>query len=82
MILKPGEQAPLTVMKLVEILQIVLPQDAVQVVPGLGIEVPQALVAHPLVKMISFTGSTPAGAKTAETAAKSITKTVLKLGGK
>lgn len=81
-ILKPGEQAPLTVMKIVEILQCVLPKDVVQVVPGLGVEVPQALISHPLVKMVSFTGSTAAGAKTAETAAKSITKTVLELGGK
>ncbi|KAF2165343.1 hypothetical protein M409DRAFT_55757 [Zasmidium cellare ATCC 36951] len=82
MILKPGEQAPLTVMKIVEILQGVLPPNVVQVVPGLGVEVPQALVDHPLVKMVSFTGSTAAGAKTAETAARSITKTVLELGGK
>lgn len=81
-IMKPGEQAPLTVMKILEILQSVLPKDVVQVVPGYGVEVPQALVSHPLVKMVSFTGSTAAGAKTAETAAKSITKTVLELGGK
>ncbi|KAK4503239.1 hypothetical protein PRZ48_006667 [Zasmidium cellare] len=82
MILKPGEQAPLTVMRIVEILQGVLPKDVVQVVPGLGVEVPQALIDHPLVKMVSFTGSTAAGAKTAETAARSVTKTVLELGGK
>lgn len=81
-IIKPGEQAPLTVMKVVEILQKVLPENVVQAVPGVGVEVPQALTSHPLVKMVSFTGSTPAGAKTAETAAKSITKTVLELGGK
>lgn len=82
MILKPGEQAPLTVIRIVEILQSVLPQDVVQIVPGLGPEVPQALITHPLVKMVSFTGSTAAGAAVAKTASESITNVVLELGGK
>lgn len=82
MVLKPGEQAPLTVIRIVEILQAVLPEDVVQVVPGLGPEVPQALVNHPLVKMVSFTGSTPAGAAVAKTAAATLTRTVMELGGK
>ena len=82
MILKPGEQAPLTVMRIVEILETVLPKDVVQVVPGLGAEVPQALITHALVKMVSFTGSTAAGAAVAKTAAASITPVVLELGGK
>lgn len=82
MILKPGEQAPLTVIRTVEILQEILPNDVVQVVPGFGPEVPQALVNSPLVKMVSFTGSTVAGAAVAKTAAATLTKTVLELGGK
>ena len=82
MILKPGEQAPLTVMRIVEILQSVLPPDVVQAVPGLGPEVPQALISHPLVKMVSLTGSTKSGALAAAAAAPTITPTVLELGGK
>ncbi|KAK4545981.1 Aldehyde dehydrogenase mpl4 [Oleoguttula mirabilis] len=82
MVLKPGEQAPLTMIRIVEILQTVLPQDVVQFVPGLGAEVPQALVTHPLVKMVSFTGSTAAGAAVAKSASASITPVVLELGGK
>lgn len=81
-ILKPGEQAPLAVTRMVEILQSVLPENVVQIVPGLGSEVPQALINHPLVKMVSFTGSTKAGAATAASAATSITKVVLELGGR
>lgn len=82
MIIKPGEQAPLTVLKMCEIISEVLPKDVIQVVPGLGPEVPTALVEHALVKMISFTGSTVAGSKVAATAAKSVTPVVLELGGK
>lgn len=82
MILKPGEQAPLCVIKIVEILQKILPQDVVQVVPGLGAEVPQALITHPSVKMVSFTGSTASGAATAKSASASVKPVVLELGGK
>lgn len=82
MILKPGEQAPLTVLRICEIISGVLPPDVVQVVPGLGPEVPSSLIQHNLVKMVSFTGSTAAGARAAETAAKTVTPVVLELGGK
>ncbi|KAJ7512055.1 dehydrogenase [Mycena galericulata] len=82
MILKPGEQAPLTVLRIVEILQGVLPPDVVMAVPGDGPEVPQALVGHRLVRAVSFTGSTRAGASVAATAAATITPTVMELGGK
>lgn len=67
---------------MVKILQTVLPQDVVQIVPGLGPEVPQALINHPLMKMVSFTGSTASGAATAKSASASITPVVLELGGK
>lgn len=82
MILKPGEQAPLCVLKIVKILEKVLPRDVVQVVPGLGAEVPQALITHPLIKMVSFTGSTSSGAATAKSASASVKPVVLELGGK
>ncbi|MCJ1291613.1 Aldehyde dehydrogenase mpl4 [Xylographa carneopallida] len=82
MILKPGEQAPLTVMRIVEILSTVFPPDVVQAVPGVGPEVPKALIGHPLVKMVSLTGSTASGIKAAALAAETVTPTVLELGGK
>lgn len=82
MILKPSEQAPLTVIKIVEIINTVLPAGVVQVLPAWGPEIPQALVAHPLVRMVSFTGSTLAGTKVALTAAQKPIPVVLELGGK
>lgn len=82
MILKPSEQAPLTVIKIVEIINTILPAGVVQVLPAWGPSVPQALVAHPLVKMVSFTGSTLAGTKVALTAAQKPIPVVLELGGK
>ncbi|KAJ5825289.1 hypothetical protein N7474_002427 [Penicillium riverlandense] len=82
LVLKPAEQAPLTLMRIVDIISEVLPKDVVQVVPGLGTAVPQARINHPLVKMVSFTGSSPAGAKVAEAAGKGIKPLVLEPGGK
>jgi acyl-CoA reductase-like NAD-dependent aldehyde dehydrogenase len=81
-VLKPSEQAPLTVLRIVELLNGVLPQDVLHAVPGSGAKVGQPLAAHPLVRLVSFTGSTGAGAATAGTAAKNVTPAVLELGGK
>ena len=59
-----------------------LPNGVYNVVPGSGSVVGQAIVEHPEVDLVSFTGSTSGGRKIAETAAKGPKKTVLELGGK
>lgn len=81
-IIKPGEQAPLTSIRMIEIMQSILPPNVVQFVPALGPEVPQLLASHPLVKRISLTGSTAAGAAAAKTAASHVIPVTLELGGK
>lgn len=81
-IIKPGEQAPLTVMRIIEIVSEVLPPGVIQGVPAAGIKVPAALAAHPDVRKISFTGSTRGGAAVSKIAADNITHMSLELGGK
>ncbi|KAJ9641169.1 uncharacterized protein PV06_01027 [Exophiala oligosperma] len=81
-IIKPGEQAPLTAMRIIEIAQEVLPTGVIQALPAVGTAVPQALVTHPDVRKVSFTGSTRGGAAVSKLAADSITPLSLELGGK
>jgi acyl-CoA reductase-like NAD-dependent aldehyde dehydrogenase len=81
-VLKPGEQAPLTILRIVELVNEILPADVLHAVPGTGVLTGQALAAHPLVRKLSFTGSTRAGAAVMRTAADNITPVLLELGGK
>ncbi|WP_139978164.1 aldehyde dehydrogenase family protein [Nocardioides litoris] len=79
-VLKPSELTPGSSLRLAELAAQVLPRDVLQVVLGDG-EVGQALVAHPLVRLVSFTGSTEAGSAVAATAARDVTRVHLELGG-
>jgi len=81
MVIKPGEQAPLTVMRVVEIVSDVLPDDVLHVLPGDG-ATGAALASHPLVRKISFTGAPGTGAAVVKSAADNLIPTVLELGGK
>ena len=81
-VVKPSEQAPLVTIRIVELLSSVLPPDVVQVVPGLGGQAGAALAGHPLVRKVTFTGSTKTGAAVARAAADNVTSAMLELGGK
>jgi NAD-dependent aldehyde dehydrogenases len=81
-LLKPPEQDPLTILRMVELLQTVLPDGVLQVVPGPGPETGAALAGHPLVEHLSFTGSTATGRAVLKLAADALTPAVLELGGK
>jgi acyl-CoA reductase-like NAD-dependent aldehyde dehydrogenase len=79
-VIKPGEQAPLTVLRLVELANEVLPPGVINGVAGLSAG--PALASHPRVERITFTGATATGRKVMESAAKNLTFTTLELGGK
>jgi len=81
-LLKPPEQDPLTIMRIVELLGDVLPPDVLQVVPGLGPAAGTALAAHPHVERLSFTGSTATGRAVLKLAADGLTPATVELGGK
>ncbi|MFC5947537.1 aldehyde dehydrogenase family protein [Pseudonocardia lutea] len=80
-VLKPPEQAPLSVLRIIELIEEVLPDDVVHVVPGRG-SVGAAVASHPLVKKISFTGSPDTARLVLKTAAENLTPALLELGGK
>lgn len=80
---KPASATPWTSVKLMELLaEAGVPGGVVNLVTGSGGKVGDPLVAHPLVKGISFTGSTALGLRINETAARRLAKTQLELGGK
>jgi acyl-CoA reductase-like NAD-dependent aldehyde dehydrogenase len=79
-VVKPGEQAPLTVLRLVELANEVLPPGVVNAVPG--VEAGPALAAHPKVERITFTGATATGRRVLTSAAENLTFSTMELGGK
>src|ERR671933_1697566 len=82
-IIKPSEDVPHTVHLLVEILlEAGLPPEVVQLVHGRGETVGKALVEHPEVPVISFTGSTETGSVIGETCGRMHKRLSLEMGGK
>jgi aldehyde dehydrogenase (NAD+) len=82
-VLKPSEVAPLSAFVLAEVAEAAgLPAGVLNVVAGTGPVVGEAIAAHPGVDMISFTGSTAAGRRVSEVAARTVKRVALELGGK
>lgn len=82
-VLKPAELAPLTVIYLAKLAEEVgFPPGLINVVTGLGHEAGDALVNHPDLNYISFTGSPQTGKLVAEAAARNLVPSKMELGGK
>ena len=82
-VLKPSEVAPLNALLLAEACHAIgLPAGVLNIVTGFGPVVGEAIASHPMVDMISFTGSVRAGKRVAALAAETIKKVTLELGGK
>jgi acyl-CoA reductase-like NAD-dependent aldehyde dehydrogenase len=83
LVLKPSNEAPLSVFALARLMaEVGLPEGALSVIPGSGLVVGEAIASHPDISVVSFTGSTGAGMRVAEVAARNITRVTLELGGK
>jgi betaine-aldehyde dehydrogenase len=82
-VLKPASLSPLTALALAEIAHAAgLPPGVLQVLPGSGGAIGEALVTHPLIRKVSFTGSTSVGQRIMELASRDIKRISLELGGK
>ena len=82
-VLKASEVAPFNAFILAEVIEAAgVPKGVFNLVSGYGPQVGEALVRHPQVDMISFTGSTRAGKRISELAAQGVKRVALELGGK
>ncbi|MEO6259918.1 MAG: aldehyde dehydrogenase family protein [Thermoanaerobaculia bacterium] len=82
-VLKPAEQTPMTAMRLAELaLEAGFPEGVFTVLTGEGSVVGEALVNHPAIRKIAFTGSTEVGSRVMQLAARDIKRVSLELGGK
>jgi betaine-aldehyde dehydrogenase len=82
-VLKPSEVAPLNAFILADVIDAAgLPAGVFNLVTGTGPVVGEAMVTHPEVDMVSFTGSTRAGKRVSELASQTVKRVALELGGK
>ncbi|WP_299621677.1 aldehyde dehydrogenase family protein [uncultured Tateyamaria sp.] len=82
LVLKPAEDAPLAVLRLVELAADIFPPGVFNVVTGLGEEAGAALANHPGIAKVSFTGSSEVGKLVSHSTADRIANVTLELGGK
>jgi 1-pyrroline dehydrogenase len=81
-VLKPSEQTPLTTLMLAEYLADIFPPGVVNIITGNGEPVGAGIVRHPDVRMVSLTGDVATGKEVARTAADTLKRVHLELGGK
>ena len=81
-VLKPSEQTPLSLLRFAELAADALPPGVLNVVTGDGVPVGERLVTHPDVRLVSLTGDVETGKTIARTAAETLKRVHLELGGK
>jgi betaine-aldehyde dehydrogenase len=81
-VLKPAETTPITTLRLAELTAEILPKGVLNVVTGPGNPTGEALISHPDVDMVGLTGSVETGKHIARTAADTLKRVHLELGGK
>ncbi len=81
-VLKPSEQTPLTALRIGELAQDILPPGVLNIITGDGIPVGEGIVKHPDVGIVSLTGDSGTGKEIMRTAADTLKRVHLELGGK
>ncbi len=81
-VLKPSEQTPLSLLRFAQLAQDVIPAGVLNVVTGDGVPVGERIVTHPDVRLVSLTGDVETGKTIARTAADTLKRVHLELGGK
>jgi betaine-aldehyde dehydrogenase len=81
-VLKPAETTPITTVRLAELAAEILPKGVLNIVTGPGSPTGEALIGHPDVDMLALTGSVDTGKHFARTAAETLKRVHLELGGK
>ncbi|HEV7585390.1 MAG TPA: gamma-aminobutyraldehyde dehydrogenase [Solirubrobacteraceae bacterium] len=81
-VLKPAETTPITTLRLAELIGDILPKGVLNIVTGPGQPTGEALINHPEVDMLALTGSVETGKHIARTAADTLKRVHLELGGK
>jgi betaine-aldehyde dehydrogenase len=81
-VLKPSEQTPMSAARLAQLAAEHLPKGVLNVIFGHGVPAGSSLVSHPFVGMVSLTGDVATGKEVARTAAESLKRVHLELGGK
>jgi aldehyde dehydrogenase len=81
-VMKPAEQTPVSILKLMEVIGDLLPPGVLNIVNGFGREAGEALATSSRIAKIAFTGSTPVGAHILKCAADNIIPSTVELGGK
>ncbi|MGO9762362.1 MAG: gamma-aminobutyraldehyde dehydrogenase [Solirubrobacteraceae bacterium] len=81
-VLKPAETTPITTIRLAELAAEILPKGVLNIVTGPGRPTGEALISHPDVDMLALTGSVDTGKHFARTAADTLKRVHLELGGK
>jgi 1-pyrroline dehydrogenase len=81
-VLKPSEQTPLTALRFAELAAEILPAGVLNVITGDGVPAGEAIVKHPDVRLVSLTGDVETGKIIARTAADTLKRVHLELGGK
>jgi aldehyde dehydrogenase len=81
-VLKPAEQTPVSILKVIELIADLIPPGVVNVVNGFGVEAGKPLASSPRVAKVAFTGETTTGRLIMQYASENIIPVTLELGGK